>query len=141
MSLLKAGSKALVHYGQVPSVWHERLVLAHITAAEYAVCTPDFDIYSEDLSLQNPDFEGFRLIPSHGGAPPGIPLLEIYGFRAVTAADVAALIVEGTAVAEAERLARGLVALQPGGGGAPPAGLVGAAIPAAVLLPLAPPPA
>ena len=66
-------TRALVNYGEPGPVWHERLVLHHVDQTEYVVATPDFDIHCEDLSLQNPDFEGFRIRPADGSVPPGIP--------------------------------------------------------------------
>ena len=48
---------AYVDYAVEAEPWHERLVLCHITAQEYVVISPDFDMYVEDLR----EVEGCRI--------------------------------------------------------------------------------
>ena len=56
---MESGHVALVHYGEVPSVWHVRILLGHIQANEWQILTPDFDRYSEQLDHLNPDYTDF----------------------------------------------------------------------------------
>ena len=70
MAALVPGSRAYVHY--VGDMWHEQLILAWIDVAEYVICTPDGDIYIEQLDANNVDLEGLRFCPEGGGLPYGL---------------------------------------------------------------------
>jgi hypothetical protein len=133
---LRPGRRALLNYGLV--VWHERIALAQVQGSEWVVCSPDFELFVEQLDRTNPDLDGFRLAPLAGGLPLGVAAGDVYGFGAVTAAELLQLIEEGGELAIQERLVRGLapvgplVPAAPGPGGA-------AAVPVAPVAPAAPP--
>lgn len=104
---------------------------------EFAIATPDQDVYIEVLdgsNGSNVDLQHFYLGGPGGGLPRGVPANSIYGF-ALSANEYSRLMREGAAVALAERTARGIVGVPPGlgvhaGGAPPPAG--GAAVVAPV---------
>ena len=75
------GRIALLEYNVPgPVVIHERLVLDHIADDDYIVCTPDRDIFCEQLSVQNPDLRSFRLRTQQGNRlPPGVAPGQVYG--------------------------------------------------------------
>ena len=102
------GDFALVDYGQIPRLWHQRFLAARVINSEFLVATPDFDMYVEDISLQNNDFEGLRRMIGFGQPPPGLGGATVYGFDNLTAADWQHLRDEGRRLATAERRARGL---------------------------------
>lgn len=59
---LLANRQVLVCYDVLgPTLWHERLVLHYITNDDYVVACLDSEVFYEELSLLNPDFEGIRL--------------------------------------------------------------------------------
>lgn len=90
-----------------PLVIHERMILDHIGADEYVVCTPDRDIFVEQLSVDNSDLRSFRLRPGPHQLPPGVALGNVYGLPAWTAAEVASIRDEAARLAATERAARG----------------------------------
>lgn len=110
-----------------PVVVHERMVLDHIQNDEYVVCTPDRDIFVEQLSVDNQDLRSFRLRPAANQLPPGVQLGQVYALPAWNAAELQAIRDEGHAVALAEKTQRGLVQggiAAPLGGAAGPAPIV-----------------
>ena len=109
-----------------PELWHERLVLAHARNEDYAVATPDSDVYIEQLSLLNRDLRGMRARGPGGGLPVGIRAVNTYPLPAFTAAQLAALQAEGDRVV-AEELGR----QGPGQAGAAVGHAVAGAAPAA----------
>ena len=123
---LDAGRRAYVNYGGPE--WHERLICGHVAGSDHVIATPDYDIYVEQLDASNPDIEGFRLCPTTGGLPVGLPGpgQVLYSFVALTLAQERDLIAEGRELAAREKTLRG--------GGAP--GPVVAAGGAAAALPL-----
>ena len=134
-AVLDRGSAAWVHYGA--GEHHARLVGAHVENDEYAVVSPDFDVYVEQLSLNNADLEGIRFSASLDVRPRGVPAAGsvLYTFAPLAAADVSELLAEGDQVANLERAHRGLprlgeAARAPGGAAA-----VAAPVPAAALAP------
>ena len=72
-----------------PALWHERLVLRHVTGESYVVVTPDGDVFIEDLTLANDDLAGLRLGGPGGGHPVGIRAANIYALPAFDAARMA----------------------------------------------------
>ena len=98
------GDFALVDYGQVLRLWHQRFLAARVANSEFLVVTPDFDRYVEDISLQNYDFEGLRRMIGLG-QPPGLGGAAIHGFDNLTPADQQHLRDEGRRFATAERRA------------------------------------
>jgi hypothetical protein len=140
MALLLPGRRVFVAYQGYDDLYHERLVLAHVNLTNYVVATPDYDVYTEQLDSANPDLVSFRLAAVPGVLPIGIDMAQTYRFAALSAADEAALIVEGAAVAFQERSALGLavggavVALPVGAAAMPVPGAPAAVVP---LLPIA----
>ena len=112
-----------------PDLWHERLVLQHITGEDYIVATPDAEVHYEELSLLNIDLKGIRVKPNANALPAGIVAGAVYPLPAFTAAEMTALRDEGVRALAAERALRGIAAPaaapQPGPG---PAGFVAGAL-------------
>ena len=112
-----------------PDLWHERLVLQHITGEDYIVATPDAEVHYEELSLLNIDLKGIRVKPNANALPAGIAAGAVYPLPAFTAAEMTALRDEGVRALAAERVLRGIAAPaaapQPGPG---PAGFVAGAL-------------
>ena len=105
----------LVRYQGFPDVYHARYVLAAVDAGRglFVCVTPDNDIYAEDLSDGSPDIDlvRARLVDDvgTGGLPYGVAAGRCYDFQPVpTAGQLTALVVQGRAEADAEKLARGL---------------------------------
>ena len=68
---MESGHLALVRYeGQVPALYHARLLLAPTTGTNWMILTPDFDRYEEQLDHTNSDFDDFVYLGSHGNPPP-----------------------------------------------------------------------
>jgi hypothetical protein len=108
------GSVALVRYAIAGAeVWHERQVIAHITDDVYVICTPDMDVYAEDLSITNADLQGLRMRAAVGGVPYGINAATVYPLPAWTVAQQATISQLASVEAAAERLARGVGAVAP----------------------------
>ena len=98
-----------------PILWHERLVLEHITGDDYVVASPDQEVFYEQLSILNDDLVGIRVKPAPNVLPAGIVAGQVYPLPVFTPAEVANLRSEARRVLEAERAARGLGVV--GGGG------------------------
>ena len=87
-----------------PQVIHERWVVSHVTDEEYAVVTPDEDIYTEQLSILNDDLRSiYRVRPGPGRLPLGIVAANVYTLPAWNAADKARLQAAAEAEAAAEK--------------------------------------
>ena len=114
---MESGHVALVHYGEVPSVWHVRILLGHIQANEWQILTPDFDRYSEQLDHLNPDYTDFIYLGASTTVPARVPAHEVYGFAPLGPGTLAHHIQQDRMEANAERLNRGLPPLAPGGAG------------------------
>ena len=78
---------ALLQY-DVPGriINHERHILQHATGDDYAVLTPDGDVYVETMSVTNPDLRAFRIRPAPGVLPPGVTPNSVYPLPVFTAA-------------------------------------------------------
>ncbi len=108
---LPSGSLAYIDYGEVPLVIHARLVVAQLQGSEYMIVTPDQHRYVEDLNnATNPDTNRIWYGPDTGALPQGVAGRYVYGFGAITAADVARWMAAGRRECEAERVSRGLLA-------------------------------
>lgn len=81
---------ALLEY-DVPGgvVIHERAILQHAVDDEYAVLTPDGDVYIEEMSVSNADLRSFRLRPAPGVLPPGVNPATVYSLPVFTPAQMA----------------------------------------------------
>lgn len=121
---------ALVQY-DVPGriINHERHILQHAMGDDYAILTPDGDVYIETMSVSNPELRAFRLRPAAGILPPGVQPNSVYALPVFSAADMAGY------RAQAQREVAAYLA-PGGGGGIGAAGVVApvaiAAAPAAV---------
>ena len=107
---LSPGRLGMVHYlGGVGDIWHERLLLTQVSGTSWAICTPDDDVYVEEVGQL--DFT-----PSTSGrTPPGLAGAMLYRFSenldtAHDAESWADLFVEGIAAAQIERANAGLAA-------------------------------
>ncbi len=110
-----------------PVVVHERMVLDHIEAEDYVVCTPDRDIYVETLSVLNPDLRAFRVRPRANMLPAGVAAGSVYPLPAWTVDEIADIRAEASREADNERRRRNVGAVAPvpvhpvvGGGGVVP---------------------
>lgn len=90
-----------------PVVIHERAILQHLSGDEYAVLTPDGDVYIEEMAVTNSDLRSFRLRPAPGVLPPGVLAAQVYGLPVFTPADMAGYRAEAQRVVAAELAARG----------------------------------
>ena len=95
------GRVVLVRYDGDPT-WHERLVLAHVDQSEFVICTPDFDLYLEQLDLRNDMLTGLRQYGPGGQLPAGVPAILMYGMAPMTLQEVHDLLVEGRTLSQAE---------------------------------------
>eukprot|EP00438_Fugacium_kawagutii_P012341 Skav221972 [mRNA] locus=scaffold195:903653:904270:- [translate_table: standard] len=114
-----------------PRLWHERLALEHIDGDNYVVCTPDEDVYSEELGVLNQDVRSIRVMAAPGAYPPDIGAARVYPLPAFAANVMVRLRAEAQRVADQERQA--LAA------GAAPAVPAAAAVAVAPGVPLAAP--
>lgn len=109
------GRYALLEYDVPgPVVIHERMILDHIEADDYVVCTPDRDLFVEQLTVENVDL---RSQPNQ--LPPGVAAARVYGLPAWNAGEIAAIKDEASRLAQTEKAQRGLAQ---GGGGVPVGG-------------------
>lgn len=132
------GKFVVVHY-DIPgeTTWHSRLVLAHVTAGEWVILTPQGDIYTEDLGVGSLDIDSWRLFDPSGAPPFGINPHDIHAFNPVPDQGIIGrLLQEGEVYAAHEKLQRG-IPLDAGQAvaAAAPAAIVPAAAPAAGALP------
>lgn len=113
-----------------PVVIHERMILDHVSGDDYVVCTPDRDVFVEQLTVENSDLRSFRLRPSPNQLPPGVQAAQVYTLPAWNAGDLAGIHDEARRLAVAERAQRGVAGgpVNPAG----PAAVAAGAQPAAV---------
>ena len=91
-----------------PPLWHERLVLEHVTQEIYIVATPDQDVYGEELSLLNADLRGIRVRTAPGALPAGLNAGITYQLPVFSAAEMANLQQAAQHELAAERAIRGI---------------------------------
>ena len=103
-----AGGMALVNYGEPGPIWHCRALLAHAGGSEWAVLTPDHDVYIEELSSTNSDFTGFVYCGENGAVPPHINPAHVYGFDPLTPQELGAFRMQGQVLANAHMHAAGI---------------------------------
>ena len=76
---LAPGRRGFVRYlGTAADPCHERLLLAKAIGNEWAVCTPDLDVYVEDIS--NPGVMSWAPMGTAGGLPRAMAGLRLYRF-------------------------------------------------------------
>ena len=108
------GRRALLEYNVGGAqVIHERWVVAHVQDEDYVVVTPDEDVYTETLSVLNPDVRSFRLRDARGRLPAGVPAGVLYALPVWGAGDRTRLEALGQAEAVAEKARRGVPGGQP----------------------------
>ena len=123
---MESGHLALVRYeGQVPALYHARLLLAPTTGTNWMILTPDFDRYEEQLDHTNSDFDDFVYLGSHGNPPPHIPGHLIYSFAPMDPGVLAHQMTQARVEANAIRVIHGLPPLAP----PQPVAAIGAAVP------------
>lgn len=106
---MEAGTIVYLDYGEQPQLHHTRIIMGHITGAEYMILTPDFDCYPEVLDAgANPDIVGCVVGPDDGSLPGALAGMRIYGFAAMTPAQLQAHLAQGRAEVVAELGRRGL---------------------------------
>ena len=106
MALLEVGTRCYINRGF--NEWQERIVLAHVRQTLYIVCSPDFEVFCEDLDMAYPEIVAIRLQPRGGGLPTGVPQNLVWGFGRLSPAQVQALVEEARELAEQERAAFGV---------------------------------
>ena len=98
------GRFALLEYDVPgPIVIHERMILDHVESDDYVVCTPDRDLFVEQLTVENSDLRSFRLRPQPNQLPPGVPLGRVYALPVWNAGAIAAIKDEARRLAQAEK--------------------------------------
>ena len=125
---MEAGHLALVDYGEVPRLYHARLLLAPTTGSNWVILTPDYDRYEEQMDHLNGDFADFIFLGAHGVIPAHIPAHEVYSFAPMNPGLLAHHMTLGKVEANAIRHSRGVG----------PIGAVAHAIPAPAVAPAAP---
>ena len=117
---MQPGDLALVNYGEVPEVWHTRILLSQVSGTRWMILTPDMDRYDEQLDHLNPDYTDFQFWGPNGDIPARINQHSVYGFRALAPADLAYHM--GQARVEAQALVQhmGAPLAAPAAPGAPP---------------------
>lgn len=78
------GARVYVAYDLPPELFHERCILAACACGQgyHVVLTPDFDIYAEQISLENADLSSYR-IGAGLQLPAGLHAGNTYRFRAL----------------------------------------------------------
>lgn len=123
---MNPGDVCYLDYGEVPQVYHVRLLGCLVDRELWAIVTPDGDIYDEEMSPNNPDLISF----TYGGAglgagiPPGVDPARVYGFGPITAVEFQQYMAQCRVYAAGVRASMGLpavpvVAAAPAAGAAP----------------------
>ena len=85
---MNVGGIAFVNYGEPGPVWHTRVLLAHAGNDDWAIITPDHDVYIDTMSSQNIDFTDFFYCGLNGAVPRHIVPNHVYGFNPMTPAQL-----------------------------------------------------
>ena len=119
---MSEGDVWFIDYGEQPPCVHSRLLCCQIQGSTWVICTPDGDIYEEQLDNNNPDAVSVTIGLGGIGSqlPPGLNPAHVYGFRPMTAAQYQRILVEARQYAAALRVQLGLP--PPGMPAAVPAG-------------------
>lgn len=101
---LEPGQRVLACYDPDPSaLWHERLLCGRVSEHQWIVCTPDRDIYSENVRS---DYDRYVTIGPRGGLPRGFRQ-PVYRFEdgqgPLSPGEIESLLSEGAVLARAER--------------------------------------
>ena len=93
-----------VNYGE--DIWHERLLLERVGGVVWIVCTPDGDVYEEELAV--PPLDGLRTLGPNREPPVGVPPGLLYVTHPWwTHEELARLVGEGQRLALESRQLRG----------------------------------
>ena len=140
----REGELVYLRYIGDPGVVHTRLLLGHIEGDEWMICTPDRDMYVEELHNRNADLAHLWHSPD-GRVPRGVPAAHVYAFAPMSAAEYSRIVRDGRVEAAAERARRGVhvgapvaqenAAAGPAGAAAVAAAAPGAMVPAGPLQP------
>ena len=133
--MMEPGQLCLVNYGEVPPLYHVRLLLAPTSVDCWMVLTPDMDSYEEQMSPRNTDLTDFIYLGSHAHIPRHIPANQVYGFAPMDPGSLARHLADGRVAANIIRAGLGMAPLAAGG----PAPLPAAPAPPAPIAPAAPP--
>ena len=90
-----SGGLTLVNYGETGPVWHSRPLLAHAGDDDWAILTPEHDVYIETMSLANPDFSDFHYCGVNGAVLGRIDPASVYVFRPLRPTELGAFRVPG----------------------------------------------
>ena len=120
---MNPGDIALVNYGERPTTWHMRVLLAPTVGDSWVTLTPDLDIYEEEMSSNNVELVGFHNC-GPGGNLRRINLRNVYAFMPMTPQELRGYMNQGQI--EAARIlgaagAPGIGAVQPAPAPAPAA--------------------
>lgn len=104
---MNPGGIALVCYEEPGPLWHTRVLLAHGGSNDWAILTPDHDVYIEEMSQGNSDFTGFHYCGEAGHIPGHINPAHVYAFHPMTPAELGAFKQQGEVLAQAHLRANG----------------------------------
>lgn len=113
MATWKPGDRVFVQYA-AGDIFHEMLLLHAVGPRFWVICTPDFDVYGEDVAVGQ-DAHAVRYQGRRAGLPAGIS--EAYRFSRLTAAQLADLQQEGRDYAYSEGLVDAIEYGEDAGGG------------------------
>ena len=65
----KGWQRAPMNYGERGPIWHMRALLAPAGGEDWAILTPDLDVYVETMSARNVDFTDFHYCGINGANP------------------------------------------------------------------------
>ena len=88
-------------------------LLADAEGFQWAILTPDHDVYIEELSDSNRDLTGFFYCGENGAIPAHIDPNTVYGFDPLTPQELGAFRMQGQILADAHRMSLGLPVAPP----------------------------
>ena len=111
---LKTGGYAFLFY-HGDAYWHQRLLIGHLESDVWYICTPDGDMYDEQISEDNPDLVSVKVGTGDDGLGSPAGLGEFvhcfkrgFGRVGLTESKHARLMAEGEEYLKAERERRGV---------------------------------
>eukprot|EP00438_Fugacium_kawagutii_P025699 Skav229290 [mRNA] locus=scaffold544:87897:88883:+ [translate_table: standard] len=106
---MNPGDVCYVQYGE--AVVHERLLGCHIHNSTWAIVTPDWDVYDEQMEAGNPDLTFFAYGGGLGRTPsPGVNPPDVYGFGPLSAQEYQRLLAQARVYAAGARALLGIPA-------------------------------
>ena len=110
---MEAEHLALVSYGEMPVVWHTRVLLSRVSGNNWIILTPDHARYEDLLDVTNPDYDDFEYLGASNAIPARIPAGSVYGFAPLAPGELARQMMLAKLEAEALRLQQSLGAPAP----------------------------